>query len=100
MTIDDAFRVRDVRDLDARPKANGLRTLSATDTKEDKHNSHVWMVSYDGGHDLQFSYSQDSESSPRWSPDGKYLTFLRRVPEKPRAIKFGSWTAWAAKLCS
>jgi dipeptidyl aminopeptidase/acylaminoacyl peptidase len=30
------------------------------------------------------SYSQDSESAPRWSPDGKYLTFLSSRPGKSK----------------
>ena len=42
------------------------------------------MVSYDGAHDLQLSYSQDSETAPRWSPDGKYLTFLSSRPGKTK----------------
>src|SRR6266849_6589099 len=33
------------------------------------------MVAYDGKNDRQITFSNDSEGSPRWSPDGKYLAF-------------------------
>ncbi len=34
------------------------------------------MVSWDGQQSVQLTYSPDGESSPRWSPDGKYLSFI------------------------
>src|SRR6185503_1853543 len=52
--------------------------------KEDKSNSHIWMISYDGKSDRQITSSADSESSPRWSPDGKYLAF---TSSRPRPTK-------------
>jgi dipeptidyl aminopeptidase/acylaminoacyl peptidase len=76
MTIDDAFRVREVRDPQCSPEGKWVAyVLGTTDTKEDKHNSHIWMVSYDGSQNIQLTSSTDSEGSPRWSPDGKFLAF-------------------------
>ena len=34
------------------------------------------MVKWDGTEQLQLTSSPDGESSPRWSPDGKYLAFV------------------------
>ncbi len=34
------------------------------------------MVKWDGSEQLQLTSSPDSESSPRWSPDNKYLAFV------------------------
>src|SRR5262249_209913 len=34
--------------------------------------------------DRQITFSNDSESSPRWSPDGKYLSFTSSRPGKAR----------------
>ncbi len=85
MNLDDLSRIREVRDPQCSPDGKWVAYVTGTtDAKEDKHNAHVWMVSYDGGHDLQLSYSQDSESVPRWSPDGKYLTFLSSRPGKTK----------------
>src|SRR5271169_6547280 len=74
--LDDLARIREVRDPQCSPDGKWVAyTVSAVDVKEDKTNSHVWMVSFDGKDDRQVTSSQDSESSPRWSPDGKYLSF-------------------------
>ena len=58
--------------------------MSTIDVKADKHDSHIWMVSTDGSSDLQITESQESESSPRWSPDGKYLSFTSGRPGKAK----------------
>ena len=50
--------------------------VSSIDAKADKSNSHVWMVNIDGTNDRQITFSQESESSPRWSPDNKHLAFV------------------------
>jgi len=38
--------------------------------------SHIWMVDIASKSIRQFTGSQKSESSPKWSPDGKMLAFL------------------------
>src|SRR6185295_5643383 len=50
----------------------------------DKNNAHIWMIGYDGKNDRQITFSQDSEGSPRWSPDGKFLSFTSSRPGKAK----------------
>ena len=79
--LDDLARMRELRDPQCSPDGRWVAyTVSTVDVKEDKTNSHVWMVSFDGKDDRQVTSSQDSESSPRWSPDGKYLSFTSSRP--------------------
>src|SRR5205823_5200721 len=85
LRLDDMARLREVRDPQVSPEGQWVAYVVATvDTKEDKTNSHIWMVGYDGQHDRQITFSQDSESSPRWSPDGKYLSFSSSRPGKAK----------------
>lgn len=81
LKLDDLARIREVSDPQISPDGKWIGyVVGTTDVKEDKSPTHVWVASYDGKEDRQFTFSQDSESSPRWSPDGKYLAFISGRP--------------------
>ena len=46
------------------------------DLEEDETDSDIWMTSWDGKETVRLTTSEDSESTPRWSPDGRFLAFL------------------------
>src|SRR4030081_1684793 len=57
--------------------------------KKEGYNTSIWMVSTDGKEAPHRLTTGERDSSPRWSPDGKYLVFTRSVekdgkPEPPQ----------------
>src|SRR5215216_3057382 len=85
LKLDDMFRFRNVSDPQISPDGQFVAyVVGATNAKEDKSNSHVWMVNIDGSNDRQITFSQESENSPRWSPDGAYISFTSSRPGKAR----------------
>ena len=76
LKVDDFARLKSVGDPQLSPEGQWIAyTVSTTDLKKDNSDSDIWMVSWDGTTNLRLTSSPDGESSPRWSPDGKYLSF-------------------------
>ena len=51
-------------------------SVRTSDIETDRRVTHVWMTSWDGKRSLQLTASKEGEHTPRWSPDGRYLSFL------------------------
>jgi dipeptidyl aminopeptidase/acylaminoacyl peptidase len=83
--VDDMHRFHDVRDPQISPDGKWVAyTLNTVDTMADKSDTDVWMVSWDGAQDLRITSSPENETAPRWSPDGRYLSFLSSRPGKAK----------------
>jgi dipeptidyl aminopeptidase/acylaminoacyl peptidase len=79
----DVYRLQTISDLQVSPDGNWVAyVLSSVDTTKDRRTSDIWMVSWDGTQNIQLTNSPESESRPRFSPDGKYLSFVAKRGEE------------------
>ena len=77
LSLDDQHKILQVGDPQCSPDGKWIAyTLGTTDTTADKRDTDVWMVSWDGTQNIRVTSSPESENAPKWSPDGKYLSFL------------------------
>ncbi|HEY0672231.1 MAG TPA: hypothetical protein VGD27_08200, partial [Longimicrobiales bacterium] len=71
--VEDFARIKSVGDPQVSPDGGWVAyTVSSINLAKDNSDTDVWMVSWDGTTNLRLTSSPDAESSPRWSPDGKY----------------------------
>lgn len=73
----DFYRIKNVGAPKISPDGQWVAyTMSTPDSVKDRSNTDIHMVSWDGTRRVQLTSSPDGESSPEWSPDNRYLSFL------------------------
>src|SRR6185503_4901507 len=81
ITLDDLARFQRVSPPTISPDGEWiLYTVGQVDTKDDKNIAHLWMVKWDGSVRLQLTYGKEGTSAPKFSPDGRYISFVSGRP--------------------
>jgi len=73
----DIYQLRGVNDPQLSPDGAWVAySVTAVDSAKDKSDTDIWMTSWDATQTIRVTSSPESESAPRWSPDGRYLAFV------------------------
>jgi len=86
---DDIYRIQGLSDPQVSPDGLWVAYVVTTnDRGADEQRSAIWMVSWDGAQQLALTAAASDTEKPRWSPDGRYLSFLGSVAgsDKPQIM--------------
>jgi dipeptidyl aminopeptidase/acylaminoacyl peptidase len=73
----DVYRLKSVSEPTVSPDEKWVaHTVSSPDSTTDSYDENIWMTSIEGNEAIQLTHTDKDESTPRWSPDGKWLSFL------------------------
>src|SRR5580658_3380871 len=80
LSSDDYYNLVDVTDPQVAPDGSEVAyVVTDIDRTADARKDSIWMVAWDGSQRRRLT-GTDSANSPRFSPDGRYLSFLSERP--------------------
>jgi acylaminoacyl-peptidase len=95
----DIFRLEFASDPQISP--DGQRVVyvrNFMDIKKDRRRSNLWIINVDGSEHRPLTSGNTSDTSPRWSPDGKRLLYLSSSEGNPQLYCRWMDTGQTAKL--
>jgi dipeptidyl aminopeptidase/acylaminoacyl peptidase len=89
---DDFYRMREVGAPQISPDGKWIAyTVTTMNRDLDRLETQIWTVDWEGAQNLQMTFGPESASSPKWSPDGKYLSFLSSRKDEKGEGKTQIW---------
>lgn len=87
LTVDDLFAIKQVGTPQVSPDGRWVAyTVRSTNLKADRNETALWMAPLDSaGAAIPLTAPGYAPSEARWSPDGRYLSFLATRPRGPGA---------------
>jgi dipeptidyl aminopeptidase/acylaminoacyl peptidase len=100
LTIEKAMQVREPQDLQFSPDGKSIAIVVQEPVKDRNTFRHIWVYDRATHQMRQWTASAKTESSPRWSPDGRTLAFLSDRDEGEQIYLMPSAGGEALKLTS
>ncbi len=76
-TIEEFYRLSSISDTHvSRDGRSVVYAMTSSDLPRAKRNTHVWIMDIDGKNARQLTTGDKSESSPLFSPDGKWISYI------------------------
>ncbi|HKF52302.1 MAG TPA: S9 family peptidase [Candidatus Acidoferrales bacterium] len=76
LTPQQALNMRRIADMHFSPDGTRLAFTVTEPAKDTSIATHIWILDVASKQAHQYTYSEKTENSPRWSPDSKFLAFL------------------------
>ncbi|MBN2385323.1 S9 family peptidase [bacterium] len=74
---EDLYQIELITNFDLSPDGRHvIYSVQRIDPKKQKKYANLWVVSTQGGQARQFTYGDQVDRAPRWSPDGNTIAFL------------------------
>jgi dipeptidyl aminopeptidase/acylaminoacyl peptidase len=89
ITAEDLYQIEIISDVRISPSGEQIvYSQQRVDPRTEKKFSNLWMVSTEGANSEQFTFGDQLDNQPRWSPDGASIAFLsnRDDNDKPAQI--------------
>ena len=78
----DVFQIQYAKDPQLSPDNTKIVYVrTKMDIMKDGKTSSIWMIDVDGNNHQKLTSNIHNESSPRWSPDGKHITFVSSLDD-------------------
>jgi dipeptidyl aminopeptidase/acylaminoacyl peptidase len=61
-------------------------TVEGADLDSDESKSSVWMTDFQGSADIKLTAGQESASDPKFSPDGRYVSYLSERKDDTKSL--------------
>jgi Tol biopolymer transport system component len=82
---EDAYRLKATGDPDLSPDGRRVAFAQAeVDEGEDRLRSSIWVAALDGSTEPRIFSEGPADTSPRWSPDGRWLAYLSISDDNPQ----------------
>ena len=76
LTAEALISLRHLSGLEFSPDGTRVAFVVSEPPKAEQRSVHIWLFDTSNSIFRQLTYSEKSESSPKWAPDGRFLAFL------------------------